>query len=111
MADQPLDYVVYFAGKFRHAQTKTLPVSLLVIQGHVMFLVHFKYIYTLKLSDVIYSARNLVSFVDRSEEEDIDKIGQIEATIADNVVQMEPLEMAVYEVEQQLSNVVRPAIR
>lgn len=76
-------------------------------QGHVMFLVHFKYIYTLKLSDVISSAGNLVSFVDRSDEEDIEEIGQIEATIADDVVQREPLEMAVYEIEQQRPNVIR----
>lgn len=72
-----------------------------------MFLVHFKYIYTLKLSDVISSAGNLVSFVDRSDEEDIEEIGQIEATIADDVVQREPLEMAVYEIEQQRPNVIR----
>ena len=72
-----------------------------------MFLVHFKYIYTLKLSDVISSAGNLVSFVNRSDEEDIEEIGQIEATIADDVVQREPLEMAVYEIEQQRPNVIR----
>ena len=78
-----------------------------MIQGHVMFLVHFKYIYTLKLSDVISSAGNFVSFVDRSDEEDIEEIAQIEATIADNVVQREPLEMAVYEIEQQRPNVIR----
>ena len=69
-----------------------------------MFLVHF---YTLKLSDVISSAGNLVSFVVRSDEEDIEEIGQIEATIADDVVQREPLEMAVYEIEQQRPNVIR----
>ena len=72
-----------------------------------MFLIHFKYIYTLKLSDVISSAGNFVSFVDRSDEEDIEEIGQIEATIADDVVQREPLEMAVYEIEQQRPNVIR----